>query len=75
MTVRRTVLLSLVSLLVGLVVGVFVLQAPTVYQVRAGNVGCIGIKTTEFDPETATYRLEIANIYGQRPCLPEDSAR
>ena len=74
MPTRRIVLIALSSLLAGLLLGIG-LGSPTVYQVRAGNVGCIGIKTTEFFPETATYRLEIQNIYGQRPCLPEDSAR
>jgi hypothetical protein len=72
MPTKKIVIVALTSLLVGLLLGLGLGSRP-VYEVRSGNVGCIGIKTTEFDPETATYRLEIANVYGQRPCLPEDS--
>lgn len=72
MPTRRIILIALTSLLVGLLLGGGLNSRP-VYEVRAGNPGCIGIKTTEFDPVTATYRLEIANVYGSRPCLPEDS--
>lgn len=68
---RTVVLLALSALLAGVLAG-SVLSSRPVYQIQSGNVNCIGFKTMEFYPETATLRLEIANIYGQRPCGPED---
>jgi hypothetical protein len=72
MPTRKVVLIALTTLLVGLLVGGSLNSRP-VYDVRAGNAGCIGIKSVNFDHTTATYFLEIANVYGSRPCLPEDS--
>jgi hypothetical protein len=41
--------------------------------VGQGNVGCIGFYGMDFDPITSSLKIEIANIYGQRPCGPDDN--